>query len=443
MATATGTVRALPSRPASFLRTVSRTQTTATTASTINPDAAEVCDETDNDCDEATDDADDSLDASTGSEFYADSDSDGYGDATSPVQACEQPSGTVVDATDCEDGNGDINPGATEVCDEVDNDCDGDIDDDDTSLDTSTQTTWYADTDSDGEGDPDASVDACSQPSGYVDNSDDCDDTDASDLDGDGIQDCADDDRDGDGLRNDWDVEPDDDSVTRGPSGGLGTDGAYTVSSGTTDVQEDWTDLSSTASSGSTSITVVDSSFLSSGDEILILVQQGSGAGTHEFVFVSSVSGNTLTLEPPLTNGYSGSAVVLVQRVPHYTTVDIAGTLTTDSWEDAANGVVVFRAQDAVAISGTVDADGAGFRGGTEVRGNNSTSTPGESYSGTASADGTNNDGGGGAYYVLADRCYCGAGGGYGDSGENGSRTYYSYWSRVVGRAATPTETRP
>ena len=41
---------------------------------------------------------------------HTDSDSDGYGDATSPVQACEQPSGTVVDATDCEDGTATSTP---------------------------------------------------------------------------------------------------------------------------------------------------------------------------------------------------------------------------------------------------------------------------------------------------------------------------------------------
>ena len=30
---------------------------------------------------------------------------------------------------DCDDTNADLSPGATEVCDEIDNDCDGDIDD--------------------------------------------------------------------------------------------------------------------------------------------------------------------------------------------------------------------------------------------------------------------------------------------------------------------------
>ncbi|WP_198659421.1 MopE-related protein, partial [Winogradskyella aurantiaca] len=42
------------------------------------------------------------------------------------------------------------------------------------------QPIWYADTDGDGFGDVDVTQQACDQPSGYVDNADDCDDTEAS-----------------------------------------------------------------------------------------------------------------------------------------------------------------------------------------------------------------------------------------------------------------------
>ncbi len=177
------------------------------TTSAVSPGASEVCNGIDDDCDGDVDDADSSVDLSTGSTWYDDADTDGYGDASVSTQACSQPSGTVSDATDCNDAAASINPGATEVCNSVDDDCDGDVDDDDSSLDLSTASTWYADSDADGYGDLSRTTDACSEPSGYTSDTSDCDDTDASINPGatdtwyDGIDaDCAgDDDYDADG----------------------------------------------------------------------------------------------------------------------------------------------------------------------------------------------------------------------------------------------------
>jgi hypothetical protein len=94
---------------------------------TINPAASEVCDEfdVDEDCSGAADDADEGVDTVTQTLFYADSDSDGFGnDADTGTLYCDAPSGMVADSSDCNDGDGDVNPAATERCDGIDNDCD-------------------------------------------------------------------------------------------------------------------------------------------------------------------------------------------------------------------------------------------------------------------------------------------------------------------------------
>ena len=174
----------------------------------IHPGASEVCDETDNDCDSDTDEG-------VTTTFYADDDSDGYGNPDDTREACSVPGGYSTNSTDCDDtdaaynpgaaeddcsdpndyncdgatgyadGDGDgyaacddcdddnssVNPGASEVCDEIDNDCDE-------ATDEGVTTTYYADDDSDGYGDPGDTTEACSVPSGYEDNDDDCDDSD-------------------------------------------------------------------------------------------------------------------------------------------------------------------------------------------------------------------------------------------------------------------------
>ena len=139
----------------------------------INPDADEVCDGADNDCDGEVDESD-ALDAST---WYADGDEDGFGDLNSQTTACDQPDGYVTDYTDCDDGDGAVNPDAEELCstDGVDDDCDGEIDE----ADAADVSTWYADLDGDGYGDVTSTTVDCDQPSDHVADSTDCDDDDA------------------------------------------------------------------------------------------------------------------------------------------------------------------------------------------------------------------------------------------------------------------------
>ena len=142
------------------------------TSDAISPAAAEVCNTLDDNCDG-------SIDEGVTTTFYADTDADGYGDATSTVQACAVPSGYVSDATDCDDAEADANPGEVEVCDGIDNDCDCLEDYADGSLDPAPRSVFYADTDGDGYGDAGAGAAACVVPSGYVSDATDCDDTEA------------------------------------------------------------------------------------------------------------------------------------------------------------------------------------------------------------------------------------------------------------------------
>jgi Putative metal-binding motif len=106
------------------------------------------------------------------SSWYPDLDNDTYGNGTAIV-ACVQPSGYVLSNTDCNDTVAAINPGATEICNTLDDDCDALIDNDDPSV--TGQTTYYADLDNDGYG-AGAAILSCTQPANTSLNNTDCSD---------------------------------------------------------------------------------------------------------------------------------------------------------------------------------------------------------------------------------------------------------------------------
>jgi len=82
----------------------------------VNPRATESCNGTDDDCDGDTDE--DVLNT-----YYLDSDNDGHGDPSSPVEDCAAPSGYVSEGDDCDNADPTTYPDAPELCDGIDNDC--------------------------------------------------------------------------------------------------------------------------------------------------------------------------------------------------------------------------------------------------------------------------------------------------------------------------------
>ncbi|MFL5348622.1 MAG: putative metal-binding motif-containing protein [Hyalangium sp.] len=131
------------------------------------PGAPEQCDGLDNNCNGQFDEGFD------GGTYYFDEDNDGYGDTKQPRVLCKPSQGWVALPNDCQPLNPRIHPNAVEECNGMDDDCNGYIDE-------GVTTTWYRDGDGDGYGRADMQQQACVQPSGYVINKDDCDDSNAA-----------------------------------------------------------------------------------------------------------------------------------------------------------------------------------------------------------------------------------------------------------------------
>ena len=339
------------------------------TDAAINPAAAETCDGIDSNCDGIVDDA------SSMTTWYADADTDGYGDIATSTASCSTPAGYVANNDECDDTDIGINPAAVETCDREDDDCDG-------VVDNGVSTTWYRDVDLDTYGATSPTTESCTTPAGYADNDDDCDDTDATVYPGatDGS----------DGIDNDCDGV-----VDEGWWVGTGADGALSVPAGST-LSLSAGDVVSSISSAD--VTVVGTPGVAAGDEVLIINMHGSdgrhtNVGNYEFIYVTSVSGSVVTLDsaPTVifgesTNSNLGGQAVQMVRVPQYTdvTVGAAATLTTAAWDSEVGGVLAFRATGTVTLASgaLITVDELGYWGGETGTAYNNDGFQGESYAG-------------------------------------------------------------
>jgi hypothetical protein len=96
-----------------------------------NPGADERCGGEDEDCDGVVDESG----ASDADTWYLDEDGDGYGTDDSGTDSCEALEGYSLLDGDCDDGDAEVNPEATDFYDGVDNDCDGVTDSREVSVD--------------------------------------------------------------------------------------------------------------------------------------------------------------------------------------------------------------------------------------------------------------------------------------------------------------------
>jgi hypothetical protein len=192
----------------------------------------------------------------------------------------------------------------------------------------------------------------------------------------------------------------------------IGFHGDKTVT-GSNVILNEYTTLSSNASSGSTSITVANSALnqnnrfpagLASGELILIIQMQGAtinetdgpsygavtsygNAGKREFVEVSSVpNSTTINLATALSKSYTASGKVQIVRIPRYEifTIQTGASVTCPAWDGSTGGIVSIEANKTTTINGTIDVSGKGFRGGQVEQ---KTSTPGNHSTYRSSSD--------------------------------------------------------
>ncbi|MBO9541445.1 IPT/TIG domain-containing protein [bacterium] len=177
-------------------------------------------------------------------------------------------------------------------------------------------------------------------------------------------------------------------------------DGDLTVPAGTTTFAPPRSILASDGNVGAQNVIVGNSQGFQPGQEVFLIQLFGTGAGYWEFNTIKSINGSVLTMTNALAHTYN-QGQSLCQKVPHYGTVTVNGTLTTQGVSSLglSGGFIVFRS-DTLTVNpgGVIQANSLGATGGVY---NGAAGVPNGSAGNSATnggGSGLNNGRGGGGY---------------------------------------------
>jgi gliding motility-associated-like protein len=169
-----------------------------------------------------------------------------------------------------------------------------------------------------------------------------------------------------------------------------GRDGAVTITSANT-VVNCYSPVTNDVIAGTSSVTVNNSGGNNCnwqcGELVMLVQMQGASintsnttsygditnynnCGLYEFNYVAAYNGNTVIVQNPWTNNYTGTGRVQLVKVPSYSslTINAGASIVPMPWQDGGSfrkgGVVAIHCTGTVTVNGTISASAFGFRPG-------------------------------------------------------------------------------
>lgn len=193
---------------------------------------------------------------------------------------------------------------------------------------------------------------------------------------------------------------------------GNGSDGVLNIATST----QSPIDSACLGSIGDYTISATNPSF-AEGQIVLIIQMRGVGAGNWQINKIVGYVAGTVTLAYPLEFDFIALSQIIV--LPQYSAVNVTGTFSAKAWDGAVGGVLTYLCNGLTNVTGSISANGKGFRGGSAVIGGQAWS--GEGTGGPSILQRTENGtGGGGGQGDSGNRGPGGGGGGYATAGVTG-----------------------